>query len=259
VDAAPLVVAGPSPLRQFLDECAELDDRLAGKYAFVDNHDMRPPQQTPLGGGGAAGGRAEAGSKKTAQWSHTYTSVLNGALERLGVSTAVAVNVEHCYKAYGLVVTHRDGWKLVYSGDTEPCDRLVEAGKGATVLIHEATLQDGKELDARYKRHSTMSEAIQVGERMGAHRILLTHFSQRYPKLPVSSSAGQDRVVFAYDLMRLRFEQLKWAPRLLPGMRALFDSPAGDENLSDEEAGVVVVAAAKQQDQDQQQKKTRQR
>lgn len=43
------------------------------------------------------------------------------------------------------------------------------------------------EADARIKKHSTTSEAIGVGVAMGARRILLTHFSQRYQKLPVMS------------------------------------------------------------------------
>ncbi|PKC50322.1 hypothetical protein RhiirA1_486722, partial [Rhizophagus irregularis] len=35
------------------------------------------------------------------------------------------------------------------------------------------------------KNHSTTEEAVSVGERMNAHTLLLTHFSQRYPKVPV--------------------------------------------------------------------------
>lgn len=40
------------------------------------------------------------------------------------------VPVRHCSNAYGLVVTHQEGWKIVYSGDTMPCDALVTAGEG---------------------------------------------------------------------------------------------------------------------------------
>ena len=38
--------------------------------------------------------------------------------------------------------------------------------------------------DAIAKKHSTISEAIGVGVAMNARRVLLTHFSQRYSKLP---------------------------------------------------------------------------
>lgn len=72
------------------------------------------------------------------------------------------------------------GWKLVYSGDTRPSARLVELGHGATVLIHEATFSDCKADEALKKRHSTISEAIEVAQQMNAQRLILTHFSQRY-------------------------------------------------------------------------------
>ncbi len=35
---------------------------------------------------------------------------------------------------------------------------------------------------ARQKRHSTTEEALSMGARMGAYRVILTHFSNRYPK-----------------------------------------------------------------------------
>ena len=37
--------------------------------------------------------------------------------------------VDHCPQAYGLVLTHKRGWKIVYSGDTRPCLALIKAGK----------------------------------------------------------------------------------------------------------------------------------
>jgi ribonuclease Z len=46
-----------------------------------------------------------------------------------------------------------------------PCDALVEAGKNATLLIHEATLEDDKPEVAAVKGHSTFSQAIDVGRR----------------------------------------------------------------------------------------------
>jgi ribonuclease Z len=52
-----------------------------------------------------------------------------------------------------------------YSGDTRPCDKLIEAGKGATLLIHEATFEDDLIAEAVAKNHSTTTEAIDVGTR----------------------------------------------------------------------------------------------
>jgi ribonuclease Z len=67
--------------------------------------------------------------------------------------------------AYGISIEHQQGWKLVYSGDTRPCDNLVEMGKDATLLIHEATLEDDMIKEAIEKRHSTTAEAVEIGKR----------------------------------------------------------------------------------------------
>jgi ribonuclease Z len=53
------------------------------------------------------------------------------------------------------------------------------------VCIHEATFDDELQVDAEAKNHSTTSEALSVAQAMGAKACVLTHFSQRYQKLPV--------------------------------------------------------------------------
>ncbi|KAI0305153.1 hypothetical protein B0F90DRAFT_1701754 [Multifurca ochricompacta] len=102
----------------------------------------------------------------------------------LGLRRLNTVDVLHRTKAFGLVVTHQDGWRLVYSGDTMPSDTLAQVGEGATLLIHEATMADDQEEMARAKAHSTISQAIDVARRMRAQNVLLTHFSSRYPTMP---------------------------------------------------------------------------
>ena len=76
--------------------------------------------------------------------------------------------------------------RLVFSGDTQPCEQLAMAGTGALLLVHEATFGEGEaeEEHARRKRHSTVGQALAIGGRMRAAHVLLTHFSQRYPLLP---------------------------------------------------------------------------
>lgn len=75
---------------------------------------------------------------------------LSQTLTSLGLAAVNSVPVEHCPHAFGVVLesmtrtqpdgTRRPGWKVVYSGDTRPCDTLVNASEGATVLIHEVTI-----------------------------------------------------------------------------------------------------------------------
>jgi ribonuclease Z len=46
-----------------------------------------------------------------------------------------------------------------------PCNDLVEAGEDATLLVHEATLEDENAAMAIIKAHSTFGQAVDVGVR----------------------------------------------------------------------------------------------
>ena len=105
--------------------------------------------------------------------------------QAIGLSDFVAANVPHCRGSKGVSLTFPTGFKFSYSGDCRPSNAFKEIGKGSTVLLHEATFDDMLRSDARAKAHSTTSEAIGVGVAMGARRVILTHFSQRYQKIPV--------------------------------------------------------------------------
>ncbi|XP_016078005.1 PREDICTED: zinc phosphodiesterase ELAC protein 2 [Miniopterus natalensis] len=133
--------------------------------------------------------------------------------------------VRHCKHAFGCALVHTSGWKLVYSGDTMPCEALVQMGKDATLLIHEATLEDGLEEEAVEKTHSTTSQAIGVGMRMNAEFIMLNHFSQRYAKIPLFSPDFNEKVGIAFDHMKVCLRDLPTVPKLTAPLKALF---AGD-------------------------------
>ncbi|XP_023043851.1 zinc phosphodiesterase ELAC protein 2 isoform X1 [Piliocolobus tephrosceles] len=133
--------------------------------------------------------------------------------------------VRHCKHAFGCALVHTSGWKVVYSGDTMPCEALVRMGKDATLLIHEATLEDGLEEEAVEKTHSTTSQAISVGMRMNAGFIMLNHFSQRYAKVPLFSPDFNEKVGIAFDHMKVCFGDFPTVPKLIAPLKALF---AGD-------------------------------
>lgn len=130
--------------------------------------------------------------------------------------------VRHCKHAFGCALVHSSGWKVVYSGDTMPCEALVQMGKDATLLIHEATLEDGLEEEAVEKTHSTTSQAIGVGMRMNAEFIMLNHFSQRYAKIPLFSPDFNEKVGIAFDHMKVCFGDFPTVPKLIPPLKALF-------------------------------------
>ncbi|KAL9642236.1 hypothetical protein ABK040_007236 [Willaertia magna] len=138
-------------------------------------------------------------------------------LKPLGLESMISVPVNHtCPEAYGIVLTHQTGWKVVFSGDTRPCHNLIKAGRDCTVLIHECTFDNSLLSDAIYKKHSCAFEAIEAGEQMNAYRTILTHFSQRYYKFPTLDSTNSDyasnNVAVANDLMRVNGKKLPELP-----------------------------------------------
>ncbi|KAJ3193795.1 hypothetical protein HK101_004059 [Irineochytrium annulatum] len=127
----------------------------------------------------------------------------------IGMKAVKSVRVNHCPGAFALVLEADSGPKVVFSGDCRPSNELVRAGDGADLLIHEATLEDEKMQEAKQKMHCTTSEAVDVGRRMRAKNLLLTHFSQRYPKFPkVELDANEKMTVgVAFDSMRIRLSE----------------------------------------------------
>uniref|UniRef100_A0A3P8YQK3 Zinc phosphodiesterase ELAC protein 2 n=1 Tax=Esox lucius TaxID=8010 RepID=A0A3P8YQK3_ESOLU len=158
------------------------------------------------------------------------TSVIQALLKKSDLGKFQTCPVRHCKNAYACSITHQSGWQLVFSGDTMPCDALANMGKNATLLIHEATLEDGLEDEAVEKRHSTTSQAIGIGMKMNAEFIMLNHFSQRYAKIPLFSEDFNDRVGISFDHMRvsIRFGDFKILPRLIPPLKSLFAEEIGE-------------------------------
>ncbi|RMZ76400.1 hypothetical protein DV737_g4835, partial [Chaetothyriales sp. CBS 132003] len=106
------------------------------------------------------------------------------AREGSAISSVRTVNVSHCHNAQAVAITFKDGFKIAYSGDCRPSARFCRIGHASDVLIHEATFDDEMEGDALAKKHCTVSEALGVALRMEAKNVVLTHFSQRYQKVP---------------------------------------------------------------------------
>jgi ribonuclease BN (tRNA processing enzyme) len=70
------------------------------------------------------------------------------------------------------------GAGFVFSGDSAPCDQLVEAARGAGALLCEAALTNLAD-DApnpTERGHLTPAEAADIARRAGVRRLILTHF-----------------------------------------------------------------------------------
>ncbi|KAI0076534.1 hypothetical protein K474DRAFT_1644863 [Panus rudis PR-1116 ss-1] len=155
----------------------------------------------------------------------------------LGLQDFLTVDVDHRTRCYGTVIKHQDKWSIVYSADTQPTKTLVEAGKGATLLIHEATMSDEQVEEARVKAHSTFGQAVSIGKQMEAQNILLTHFSARYPKLPPQSALHDTSWAIAMDHAKIPLGDITKLRVYMPAIRRVLDEVLdGDE---EEEGGTT--------------------
>jgi ribonuclease Z len=79
------------------------------------------------------------------------------------------------------VSEHRRGQVVAVVMDTALCDAAVELARGADLLLIEATyLETELDLAERY-RHLTAAQAGWIAAQAGVRRLVLTHFSERYP------------------------------------------------------------------------------
>lgn len=86
---------------------------------------------------------------------------------------------------------YSEGLRIVYSGDTSPCESLKKAAKNADVLIHEATFASDQEKAALLHNHTTASQAASVAKECGVGALILTHISNRYKdRTPVLEEAA---------------------------------------------------------------------
>lgn len=152
----------------------------------------------------------------------------------LGIKKLSTCRAIHCIWAYSCSITFKTSdneveslFKVSYSGDTRPnIFSFAEGiGKGSDLLIHEATLENEMVQEAKLKRHCTINEAIEVSNKMNAKKLILTHFSQRYPKLPEISfnTAIESEYCYAFDGMIVRYKQIGDQLEVFDKIKAAFE------------------------------------
>lgn len=79
-------------------------------------------------------------------------------------------SVLHCKIAFACSLTHQSGWKLVFSGDTRPCDELVNLGKTPSDARSEVRSASFSRLFWRFcrKRCDAADSRGHAGGRAGA-------------------------------------------------------------------------------------------
>jgi ribonuclease Z len=79
----------------------------------------------------------------------------------------------------------RRGRKIVYSGDTKPCEAVVKYSKNADVLIHDGCLDSSLEAKAAAYGHSTAYQAGEIAKAAKVKVLFLIHHSPRYKDLTI--------------------------------------------------------------------------
>lgn len=112
----------------------------------------------------------------------------------------------HYIETYSIRAEHGNA-SIVYSGDTAPCDSVVEHAADCSLFLCEATLGLGHEEGMR--GHSSAEEAGEMAQRAGVHRLVLTHYGSTYAPDELeeaAQSAFSGRCSMADDGIELSIE-----------------------------------------------------
>jgi len=114
----------------------------------------------------------------------------------------------------------RAGRRVVLSGDTAFAPSVLEAARGAEVLVHEATFLDEERARAQETAHATALQAAELARDADVGLLALTHLSNRYFGPEVVREA---RTIFPdtvvpkdFDVIDVPFAE-RGAPRLVKG------------------------------------------
>jgi ribonuclease Z len=134
----------------------------------------------------------------------------------------------------------REGRKLLYSGDTAPCEALRVAAHEADVLVHEATFTDADLERARETGHSTARQAAELAREAQVRMLALVHLSTRHS---AADCKEQARAIYPaaqvprdFDTIEVPFPErgaarlVRWSERLRAGEPGLAVENSAPEN-----------------------------
>ncbi len=116
------------------------------------------------------------------------TASPNTASVRIGPFTITPVAVTHCVPSFALRV-EAGGRTLVYSGDTGPCQSLIDIAVGADLALFEASYLSTR--PNPQNMHLTGRQAAQHATAAGVDRLILTHLVAWYDTAEVLAEASE--------------------------------------------------------------------
>jgi ribonuclease BN (tRNA processing enzyme) len=96
-------------------------------------------------------------------------------IERIGELTLRSQRLHHNIDSYGLRIEAADG-SMVYSGDTGPCQELIELARGADLLLCEVGSDELVEGVRTY--HCAPEDAGQIAAAADVQHLMLTHIAR---------------------------------------------------------------------------------
>lgn len=189
---APLHVYGPSGMKKLLDQLLHLGyftptyeieahEIHGGEAVKCDGYEIRAfsvKHCVPaLGYVLSEDGRPGRFNKKRA----LELGVPEGPLfSKLQHGESVKLKDGRTVKPEEVLGNSRSGRRIVYSGDTAPCDPVLKEAKGCDVLIMDATAGEPLKEKAAQYGHSTARQAAEIAKGAGARTLVLFHPSPRY-------------------------------------------------------------------------------
>jgi len=116
--------------------------------------------------------------------------------------TMESAPVDHNPESIAYRITSADGSSVVYSGDTDFSENLIELANGADILICESAMPDSLQV----KGHLTPSMAGEIATRAGVHKLVLTHFYPDCENVDIGQECRKTYsgpLILAEDLMRI--------------------------------------------------------
>ena len=116
--------------------------------------------------------------------------------------TVTTAPVQHNEESIAFRIISTDGFSVVYTGDTDYSETIIDLAKDADLLICECALPDKHKV----KGHLTPSLAGDLAAKAGVRKLVLTHF---YPECDREDIAAECRqtydgpLMLAEDLMKI--------------------------------------------------------